>query len=73
LSGYITRILETTNFRQLVNKLSELNRYCSQQLKARASRRKAGKKTADEEPIPPMPETQNPPQNLSELCFLGFL
>jgi hypothetical protein len=53
---YSAYIYEDLDYRPLVSELSELNRYYSQQLKARASRRKAGKKTIDEEPIPPMPE-----------------
>jgi hypothetical protein len=64
---YSAYIYEDLDYRPLVNELNTLNRYYSQQLKARVSRRKAGKKTADEDPIPPMPETQNPPQNESNL------
>ena len=60
---YSAYVHEDLDYRPLANELGELNRYYAQQLKARISRRKAGKKTAEEAPIPPMSETQNPSQN----------
>ena len=62
---YSAYVYEDLDYRPLVNELSELNRYYSRQLKARVTRRKAGKKTADEDPIPPMPESDNVQQNQS--------
>jgi hypothetical protein len=58
---YSAYVYEDLDYRPLVRELSELNLYYSRQLKARISRRRAGKKTSDEAPIPPMPEAQNPP------------
>ncbi|MDR1154968.1 MAG: DUF6261 family protein [Bacteroidales bacterium] len=45
---------EELDYTPLVNGLNQLNSYYIQQLKARATRLKNGKKTADEPPIPPM-------------------
>ncbi|MDR0844889.1 MAG: DUF6261 family protein, partial [Tannerella sp.] len=47
---------ESLDYRPLINELTWLNQYYNQQLKARETRRKNGKKTDEEPPIPPMPD-----------------
>jgi hypothetical protein len=56
---YSAYLYEELNYLPLVNELSKLNRYYTQQLNARATRRKNGKKTNEEPPIEPMKEDAN--------------
>jgi hypothetical protein len=54
---YSAYVYEDVDYKTLINELIKLNQYYSQQLKARATRRKNGKKTNEEPPI-------QPPENL---------
>jgi hypothetical protein len=56
---YSAYLYENLNYLPLVNEISKLNRYYIQQLTARATRRKNGKKTSEEPPIEPMKEDTN--------------
>jgi hypothetical protein len=57
---YSAYVFENLNYLPLANEISKLNRYYIQQLSARATRRKNGKKTSEEPPIEPMKEGANP-------------
>lgn len=51
---YSAYVYEEPDYTPLINELIKLNQYYIQQLKARATRRKNGKATGEEPPIPPM-------------------
>jgi hypothetical protein len=51
---YSAYVYEDLDYTPLINELVKLNQYYSQQLKARATRRKNGSKTEEEQPIQPM-------------------
>jgi hypothetical protein len=53
---YSAYIYEELDYLPLINELNKLNQYYSQQLKARATRRKNGSKIEEEQPISPMSE-----------------
>jgi hypothetical protein len=53
---YSAYVYEDGEYTPLVAEIQTLNRYYTQQLKARAARRKSGAKAEEEPPIPPMPE-----------------
>jgi hypothetical protein len=58
---------EENDYQPLVNELKKLSTYYNQQLKARATRRKNGKKISEEEPIelPKTTETDKPAEDIS--------
>ncbi|MDR1865822.1 MAG: DUF6261 family protein [Bacteroidales bacterium] len=55
---YSAYLHEDADYMPFVNALNKLQRYYKQQLKARATRRRNGKKTEEEPPIPPMENEQ---------------
>ncbi|MDR1601876.1 MAG: DUF6261 family protein [Tannerella sp.] len=56
---YSAYLYEELDYAPLINELEQLNRYYNRNLKARATRRKNGKKTDEEPSIPPMGESDS--------------